>query len=199
MSQGDRRPADIKIESSNFIFGNAFQWLWQHDLSAIGNAPPHSTPCFRIGQVAGNKGISAIQQRCKVHSVSATVAATIYSRLNHWKILWPISLLFTYFAMWLSLSILAVISCGCIGAVDGQFLSYLTSVVTTCLDARPTETPASVDIGGDTGGNNPMVQPGTVSYRMPSCAVCDCSSCTALSTFTMAFSAFCSTGFKDQT
>lgn len=99
--------------------------------------------------------------------------------------------LFTHCAMWLSPSILAAILCGLIRAVDGQVLSYITSVVTTCLDARPTQAP-----GGQAGGGD---NPGAVSYRMPSCAICDCRGCTALSTFTTAFSAFCSTGFKDQT
>ncbi|KAK7928140.1 hypothetical protein PG985_005138 [Apiospora marii] len=104
--------------------------------------------------------------------------------------------------MWLSLSLQAVISCGLIGAVDGQFLSYMTSVVTECLDiATPTETPGTA---ADPGGkpphneNGPQSRPGTVSYTMPSCAACDCSTCTALSTYTTTFSVLCPTGLQDQ-
>ncbi|KAK8091079.1 hypothetical protein PG994_000584 [Apiospora phragmitis] len=98
--------------------------------------------------------------------------------------------------MWLLLSLQAVISCGLIGAVDGQVLSYVTPMVTECLAITPT---ASARPGGKPTENDPQARPGTVSYSMPICAACDCSTCTALSTYTTTFSAFCPTGLTDQT
>ncbi|KAK8128503.1 hypothetical protein PG984_009611 [Apiospora sp. TS-2023a] len=100
--------------------------------------------------------------------------------------------------MWLPLLLQAILSCELIGAVDGQFLSYMTSMVTECVDITPTETPGTADPGGKQSDNNPQSRPGCVSYTMPSCAACDCSTCTAISTYTTTFSALCPTGLRDQ-
>ncbi|KAK7981677.1 hypothetical protein PG996_009368 [Apiospora saccharicola] len=100
--------------------------------------------------------------------------------------------------MWISLLLQAILSCELIGAVDGQFLSYMTSMVTKCVDILPTETPGTADPGGKPSDNNPQSRPGCVSYTMPSCAACDCSTCTAISTYKTTFSALCATGLRDQ-
>ncbi|KAK7957057.1 uncharacterized protein PG986_006279 [Apiospora aurea] len=116
--------------------------------------------------------------------------------------------------MRLSLLIQAAISCRFIGAVDGQVVSYITSMVTTCLDIIPAETPGAASPGGNPTASDPQssnpqagspqagspqADPGNVSYSMPACAVCGCSTCTVTSTFTTSYSAFCPTGISDQT
>lgn len=71
-------------------------------------------------------------------------------------------------------------------------------MVTECLDITSTETPRTADPGGKPPKENELPRPDPVSYTMPSCTACDCSTCTAFSTYTTTFSALCPTGLRDQ-
>lgn len=70
-----------------------------------------------------------------------------------------------------------------------QFLSYMTTVVTECIEVRRTS---------DAETKSVQLSPGTVMYSMPPCNVCDCPTCSITSTFTTAYSVFCPTGLSTQ-
>lgn len=77
------------------------------------------------------------------------------------------------------------------GFGGAQLMSYVTSIVTECLDPLNPAVPYAAE-------TTPAQYPqGTVAYDMPSCH-CGCPTCTFTSTYTTAYPIFCSTGLTQQ-